>query len=270
MAYLSGRAASKTRRSNMGRYLLLGALTPDQAAEQVFPAAKVRGGAGHNQQVRDSIVASVAAGQILSGGQPAYSSCAATGSGMLKPAILSQASGFSLKFAPQAFAAGPIVGGIVVAVGALTALFSHIFAHHAQAVRKEQSILCAAVPAANQSLQLIDQAVSSGQATPQQGIDAMSSLLAGFGAQVAAIRKGADPTSSGECNAACVMFSELRAIVAEKSSQYQDMAAAQAAAAANPAAAAAGAVSSAAATLGIPPWALYAAGGLLLWKLASA
>ena len=56
------------------------------------------------------------------------------------------------------------------------------------------------------------------------------------------------------------MLSSLRAAVLVKQSQYADLAAQQAA---NPVT---GAVSSAASSLGIPPWLLYAAGGLLLWK----
>ena len=91
-----------------------------------------------------------------------------------------------------------------------------------------QSVLCAATPAANNYLQVIDDAVRTGKATPQQGIDALSSLQADFETQVAGIRHGDNPMSQGECNAACVIQSELRAVVLRKQSQYQDLIVAQA------------------------------------------
>jgi hypothetical protein len=282
---MSGAYTSKSKRST--RMASLAAITADQAAEQVFPAAQVRGGAGHNQSARDQILASAAAGQILNAqGAPDYAGggqCA--GASLVKPAVTGTIGSLALKFAPQAFAAGPIVGGIVVAIGAISELFTVIFGHHAAAIKKEQSILCAAVPAANQALQLIDQTVAAGQATPADAVTALNTLLSGFGQQVASIRHGIDPMSSGECNAACIEYSKLRAIVLQKASQYQDLAAAQQAAAANPVASAlapitsalaplapvtgavTSAVSAASASTGIPSWILWAGGGFLLWKL---
>jgi hypothetical protein len=281
LSFMSGAGTSKTRRSTrlaslprLGRYLSelrslegLAALTPDAATEQIFPQAKVRSGAGHDSKTYQEILASAQSGQIMDfGGVLAYvagtGECKGNmGASLLKPALLTTASGVALKFAPQAFAAGgPIGGAIVLAVAGVTAIFGAIFGHHAAAIKKENSILCAAVPAANQSLQLIDQMLQSGQATPDQASAALDSVVAGFQQAVAPIIKGRDPTSSGECNAACRMLSSLRAAVLVKQSQYADLAAQQAA---NPVT---GAVSSAASSLGIPPWLLYAAGGLLLWK----
>jgi hypothetical protein len=94
-------------------------------------------------------------------------------------------------------------------------IFSAIFAHHAAAVAKEQGTLCAAVPAANQALQVIDEAVQSGQATPQQAIDALNAMPGQFRSQVSGIYQ--------DCNAACVMYEELEAICLVKASQYQDL-----------------------------------------------
>jgi hypothetical protein len=250
----------------------LSALTPEDATEQIFPQAQVRGKAGHNASVRNEILYSAQAGQIMTAAnndlayQPQNAEC--KGASMLKPALLSTAGGVALKFAPQAFAAGgPIVGGIVLAVAGLSELFGAIFGHHAKAVAKERSILCAAVPSANQSLQLIDQAVSSGQATPQQAIAALDSMVSGFQQAIAPIIHGANPMSSGECNAACVMLSCLRGVVLVKKSQYQDLADAQAKAAANPVGSALAPISAAIQSAGLPSWALPAAGFLLLWKL---
>jgi hypothetical protein len=209
-----------------GRFLL-GALTPDQAAEQVFPQSSVKGSAGQNSATRAGIVSSAGAGQMVLPDNTtvlAYSSAQSgcQGVNLIKPALTNMASGLALKFVPAAFAAGPVVGGVVLAIAGITKIFGAIFSHHAQAVARERSALCAAVPAANQSIELIDQMVQSGQSTPQQGMDAVDSVLTGFRQAVDAIIKGSDPTS-GQCNAACVMLSQLRAIVLLKKSQYQDL-----------------------------------------------
>ncbi len=213
-----------------GRFLL-GALTPEQATEQIFPQARIGNGPGHDARTRGFVLSSAQAaaansGMFTTAYMPGAAPCGSAVS-MVKPALLSTTSGLALKFAPQAFAAGPIVGGIVLAVAGIAKLFSVIFAHHAKAMAREQSTLCAAVPAANQSLELIDQAVAGGQATPADGIAALDSVVSGFRQAVSGIIKGADPTSSGECNAACENLSELRAYVLLKQSQYRDLAAAQ-------------------------------------------
>jgi hypothetical protein len=252
----------------------LGALDPAAATEQIFPQARVKGGAGHNAATRSQILSSAQAGQMVNaGGAAAYvpgsGDCA--GVSLLKPAITGTVGSLALKFIGPAFAAGPIVGGIVVAIAGISELFTAIFGHHAAAVKKERSILCAAVPAANQSLQLVDQAIQAGQATPDQAPAALDNIVSGFQQAVQPIIHGADPMASGECNAACVMLSELRAIVLMKKSQYADLAAQQAA---NPVGSAlapfTGAVQSAQAAVasaGLPAWLLPAAGFFLVWKL---
>lgn len=274
MMYLSGRASSKTRRS-LGRYSLrgLGALTADQATEQVFPAAQVKTSAGHNQSVRDQILASVNAGQILNaqGGSdyvPGTGQCSMsknTGQVALQSAT-GVAGGLLLKIG--AASGNPIILASGAAAEIASLVFSVIFGHHRAAVAKEQTILCAAVPAANESLQVISQAVQSGQFTPQQGIQALQTMLQQFGSAVASIRQGASPTSSGQCNAACVEYAKLNAIVIYMTSQFQDMAAASSSApASSVTTGVTSVVENVAASTGIPPIALYAIGGLLLWKL---
>jgi hypothetical protein len=285
--YLGAPLSTRRRRRRLSG---LGSLTADQATEQVFPAAQVRSSAGHNQSVRDQILASVNAGQILNAqGSPDYipgsGQCSATGvSSNLKLAQTSAGlalTGTSIGLVAAGVVTSAALAPFTLGISALIGLFPIFFGHHAQAVKKEQSVLCTAVPAANNYLQVIDQGVQSGQFTAQQGIDALNSLLSDFGSQVSSIRNGNDPTSSGQCNAACVEYSKLRAIVIFKSSQYQDLAAQQAAQAANPIGAAAqtisaalapvtGAVQSveaAASSAGLPTWALPAAGFFLLWKL---
>jgi len=263
----------------------MGSLAPIDAAKQIFPNAPRSSSAGHNMATFNQMVAAAQAGQVVdASGGPAYipGTGACAGASLVKPTVANTAGGIALSFVPTAFAAGPVVGAIVLAGAAIAKVFGFIFGHHAAAIRKEQSILCAAVPAANQSLQIIDQALSSGQVTPQQAMDAIDSLVSGFRSAVAPIIHGADPTVSGECNAACVMLSELRAVALVKKSQYQDLADSQAKATANPVAAAIAPISSAlepiigpvssavskvSTSTGIPTWLLYTAAGVLLKKV---
>lgn len=214
-----------------GRFLL-GAITPDQAAEQVFPLAKVTGGAGHTLAVRNYIVQAAQTGQMFPAYLPGTPDCAGV-PGSIGAPLLSTIGGTIVKFAPAAGPAAPFVfaAGIVVNIaGFVAGIFTH---HHQQAVAKERGTLCVEVPAANNALQAIDQAVQQGYLSPQQAISGLSTLVAQFQSAVSGILKGSDPTS-GQCNAACVMLSELRAAALEKQSVYQDLAAAQAAAAAPP------------------------------------
>ncbi len=190
----------------------LGAMDPAAAAAQVI------GSDTHvNASSKAAILASAQAGQMLDArGQAAYipgtvDCSAVNGSGMLKPALTSTAGGLALKFAGAAGPAAPAV----MAVGALLEVFGAIFAHHAAAVKKEQGTLCAAVPAANQALQVIDEAVTSGAATPQQAISALQAMPGQFQSEVSGIYQ--------DCNAACVMTDELKAICLVKASQYQDL-----------------------------------------------
>jgi hypothetical protein len=215
----------------------LAAISPADAANQVFPTAKIRSGAGHNQSIWNSLQLAAQTGQMVgAAGEIAYIpgtvDCAAA-SGVPSGAqndlkLVQTGSGLALQgvnvgLLATGTALGPLTAGISIAVSAIVGLFSTLINHHAQAVRQEQSVLCSAVPAANNYLKIISQAVLSGQVTPQQGVDALDSLLNDFEGSVSSIRHGSDPTSSGECNAACVMQSELHAIVLLIESEFQDM-----------------------------------------------
>lgn len=236
-----------------GRFLL-GAITADAAARTVFPNPPASPNAGHNMATFDSIVAAANSGQMSPAYLPGTSDCANVTLG--PRAILTKgptaAGGLLLKIG--AASGNPIVLAIGAAATIAGIVFSAIFGHHAKAVARERSILCAAVPAANQTLQVVDEAIAAGQFTPQNGIDALNAMLGGFAQQVASIQHGADPTAKGECNAACVMLSQLRAIVARKISEYQDLQTA--------AAAPGGAIAQAIGGSSILPW---AAAGLLLF-----
>lgn len=120
--------------------------------------------------------------------------------------------------AGTALLTAPATFGISIAIAGIVGIFSTIFQHHAQAVAKEQSTLCTAVPAANNYLNVIDQAVASGTASPQQGLQALDSLSSDFKSAVSGIYKS--------CNAACVMQMCLDAAIATQRARYTALAAA--------------------------------------------
>jgi hypothetical protein len=275
--YYLGTPLSRRRRG------ALAALTPDRCAEQIFPAAQVRSGAGHNAAVRNLMVQAAAAGSMLnSQGQPAYipgtADCAGA-AGSVKGPVMTTIGGTAIKIAAATGPGAPFVfaaGVVLDVVGFIGGIFTH---HHQQAVAKERGTLCVEVPAANNALQAIDAAVQQGQMTPQQAQQGLDALVTNFRAGVGGIIHGSDPMSSGECNAACVMLSQLRAIVACRKSVYQDLAAQQAtAAAASPGGSSTSPVAAVLAPViapieaavqsaGLPSWVVPAAGLLLLWKL---
>jgi hypothetical protein len=222
---------TSTARRNLGSYALLGAITPADALEQVWPASKVRSGAGHNQALRDGMLPIVSSGIDTAWITADLVNCPAQASTGNNLRLAQTAAGLALTGTQIGLTATGAIAAATLApftmgISAIIGLFPIIFGHHAAAVKKEQSVLCAAVPAANNYLEIIDQAVTSGQATPQQGIAGLNSLYSDFGSKVAGIIKGSDPTSAGECNAACVHQTILHAIVLYKASVYQDMASA--------------------------------------------
>jgi hypothetical protein len=130
--------------------------------------------------------------------------------------------------ASTAFAAATFGVGIAVAI------FSIISAHHAAAVGREHSLECSLVPPANYALQLIDQAVSSGQMTPAVASASLDKLHSDF---VSAATGGPGGLQTNPCNAMCVLAHILQAICDKKKDQYAAMAAAPAVSSTGPTAA---------------------------------
>jgi len=202
----------------------LGAMSPSAAAAQVIGSDK-----NVNAGSKTAIAAAAAAGHMVgAAGEVAYIpgtvDCAAaqgTPTGAQNDLKLAQTAsglaltGMNLGLQAAGAALGPVTAGISIAVSAIVGLFSTLINHHAQAVAKEQTVLCSAVPAANNYLGIISQGVSSGLATPQDGIAALESLKGDFRSAVGSIY--------GDCNAACVMYMELEAICLVMESQLQDM-----------------------------------------------
>jgi hypothetical protein len=216
----------------------MGAMDPSAAAAQVI------GSDSHvNAGSKTAIAAAAAAGHMVgAAGEVAYipgtvDCTAAQGipTGAQQDLKIAQTAtglaltGVNVGLMAAGAALGPVTAGISIAVSSIVGLFSTLINHHAQAVAKEQTVLCSAVPAANNYLAVIAQAVSSGLATPADGISALESLKGDFRSAVGSIYN--------DCNAACVMYMELEAICLVMESQLQDAINAASAAAAAPAAA---------------------------------
>jgi hypothetical protein len=194
---------------------------------------------GIDARAQATIAASGSAGRVVSqsGGSiyvPGTADCAASGvsGGARDVQLAGQAGSLALTAVTVPWggagtallATGPATFGITIAIAGLVGIFSTLFAHHAAAVKKEQSTLCSAVPAANNYLNLIDQAVSSGQIDAQHALAALDSLDGDFRSAVSGIYKS--------CNAACVMQMALDAAIATEKDKYTALAQQQAAAAA--------------------------------------
>lgn len=162
----------------------------------------------------------------------------------------------ALATAAAGSAAGVALGAATFGIGIVVAILSAIFAHHAQAVEQEQQIECTVTAAANNSMNVLAEGVSSGQIAPADAATALNTLYS----QYQAMAKPSFGTSPW-CNANCELEIIMLGMVIYWQAQYNAMAEA---AASNPAG---NAVSSVAASTGLPAWALYAAGGLLLYEL---
>jgi hypothetical protein len=162
-------------------------------------------------------------------------------------------------------AAAGIATAAIAGVGAIVAIVGMIFAHHAAAVRQEDQIYCAALPAAANAFAVIQQGVQSGQITPDQASAALDALLANF-QQAIAPSYGHHPF----CNALCEQKLVLDAYVRYWKGQYAVMAAQQAAAAAqatqNPLAPVQNVAQSLATSTGLPTWALWLIGAWLVYE----
>lgn len=249
------------------RFAGLGALTPDQAAQTAMPLSTISSTAGFTQAVYDNIVQAAQTGTFADF-NPGVSCTGVSAGGNIK--IIQQGAGLALTGTSMGLTAAGVVAASTLApftlgISALIGLLPLFFAHHAAAVAKENQVICALVPAAANYLQQIQAAVNSGIQTPQQGQAALQSLLSDFTQQIQPIMKN----NASQCNAACVWVKQLTAIVAELSSQFQDMIAEEAA---NPASAllppgVSRAVSQVATAVELPQWTIWVGLGLLVWYL---
>lgn len=267
---------------------MLGAADPGAIYQQVMGPSGVQANADLANDIKAVINAVLTnPGYLLWSGAAGSSGCTAQPN--VAPVVTGAVGSMAIKLAPATGPAAPFV----LLGGAIISLFSAIFAHHAQAVAKERQTQCALLPAASNYLQIIKNAVAAGASSPQDGMAALDSLQRDFESQIQPILK----MGGGQCNAACWNILELRATVLSLKSLYTDLAQQQldqAAAAAQqqqsaPATSTAtdsvstavqsventlapvlgpvqDVVNSTAITTGIPAWAIWLAGGFLLYK----
>jgi hypothetical protein len=123
--------------------------------------------------------------------------------------------GASLKQAgiSAAVSAVPFVGQF------LQVLTGGIFAHHAGAVKREQAVLCQAVPIAVAFLEGIDQLVASGQLDAKTAAAAMDQGYQNWHPQIVSILQD----TGGKCNAACFYEKNFQAAIAGRKRRYAMM-----------------------------------------------
>lgn len=111
-----------------------------------------------------------------------------------------------------AASAVPIVG-IGIAIGSIiVSLVSKVFQHHAAAVKAEQQTLCAAIPAINNALAVINEALSGGSITVAQARTAYESAYSQYVSMTAPVTKD----NSGQCDEGCGLKHTLRALISKQ------------------------------------------------------
>lgn len=262
-------------------------LTPDAAMQQAISESS-----GENlnpKQFQNSAWLSAAASFIQSGALPVTPPYGpdCTGQGAPNLNIFQTASGLALgttaatvgilaspSVALIPAVAVPVVGWIVAGVGAIIGLISAIFQHHAQAVKRDLSFGCSALPAVNNAFHVIAQGVQNGQINPADAAAALDHILSEYQAA-----GGAAINYSPWCNSNCELGVILKGMVIYWKAQYAAMAAKQAAAAASAPAQSSqggsqvsevvtGSPSPAGGLSAIPGWAWLVAAGFALWRFS--
>jgi hypothetical protein len=111
----------------------------------------------------------------------------------------------------------PISRTILTIVGSI---FGGIFQHHAQRVRVEHSVECAAVPSVNESLQSIDAAVMGGNVLPEHGTQLLDDLYTSFKSHLQSYGLIGRGSSSWSCNAGCELLWYLTGIITKKKDRF--------------------------------------------------
>ena len=206
------------RAPGMGSYrrrFSLGALAPADVANSIMPQSVISKVPGFTEDIWNDIEQSAEKGSIQGFVQTCNQASGPSGAQIVQTAT---SSGSAIALAIPAIAAGPFAPFVLIGA-ALVGLFSQLFEAHAMAVKKEQQVECAAVPAFNDGITAISQAVAAGTISPQTGISSSTQLLQEFQQQISSIMKN-DPT---QCNAGCVWDKCAQAAVAELQSQFTDM-----------------------------------------------
>lgn len=223
----------------------------DPSVDAMFPAVSSR--AGFTQKDKQNFETWVDSGYLPAYYKKTPGDCGTAGTSLpatlkITPAL---SVGGSALLKAGALTMNPIIAGAGAALAVLGDIFGIFGGHHAQAVAQEQSTLCDIVPAVNQALGVIDQALPAGQMTPDQAGQALDNIYSAYQTAVSKIVKD----NASECNAACVYGRALRGIIAQRKLNLQNMPAS------------ADQSSAASATAGLPSWLPWAVGGFLVWQL---
>lgn len=232
--------------SHLGALGDSGTLTVAQALQM---AMAMYSGQNFNPKDAQSYPASSGvARQIQAGAFDPYSGCGTPAKNM---SLLTTTSGISLSVggattgilvATHVISAvtGAVLGAATLGVGALISVIGMIFAHHAAAVQRDMNFICGALPAVNNSIAVIKQAVAAGQTSPAAAAAALDEIYSQFmtagGASGSASGPGNIPDSGVAinkhpyCNAACELSMVLKAMVLYWQSQFMAAAGAPAAA----------------------------------------
>lgn len=116
---------------------------------------------------------------------------------------------------------GPAAPFVLLGAGIAQLFSSLVFGGHAKKVATESQILCGAVPAANQALDAIYQAVKSGQVSPQDGAAQLDQLVVQFATAVQPIAKGT--FGSSQCNGACLYKGWLAKAVQQQKADFGNL-----------------------------------------------
>lgn len=192
----------------------------------VFPASAQKYALGTDTGSR-RIQAELKTGFIeqYSGSNPA--DCAQAGhptsSGLTAISQISKASSIAVSTGSipvlMSLAAGlqaiPVVGNILGgAIAIFGKIFGGIFAHHAQAVAREQGTLCALIPQVNKTLSDTDAAVQSGDLSVMEANAQLEQMVQAFDQDTASI--------THDCNAGCVMQAVVRAEATIHEQKYRN------------------------------------------------
>lgn len=184
-------------------------ISDDQILRQSFSTTDARG----SQLVRDTALQAAHGGALwLKPGSP---DCTNVGSGTTSAKLVSSSGGISMQLASVAPATGPLAP-ILLGAGAVLSVFGSIFGAHKAAQAREANILCSAVPAANDAIRAINDAVNNGTITANQGAQSLDKLYSDLTTTVQPILKA----NSDQCNAACFVLAEARALIVKLKSDY--------------------------------------------------
>jgi hypothetical protein len=139
--------------------------------------------------------------------------------GIIKPYLEPSCAGtvpLNVGAALKQTAINSAVGAVPFVGQFLQALTGSIFAHHAGAVKREQAILCQAVPVAVAFLEGIDQLVASGQLDANTAAAAMDQGYQNWHPQIVPILQD----TGGKCNAACFYEKNFQAAIAGRKQRY--------------------------------------------------